>query len=113
MRSVLAPAVVVLCALASGAAWAQTTPSGLRELTWSGKAESAPAAGARQPQATAPRPARPNRYSARTGAAQPVWNPFPEIAPAPATSAGLRPASAPPPAYAPAPYAAAPASAPL
>lgn len=92
MRPVLASAVVALAALACAPAWAQSAPTasqaGLRQLGWPGKAEpraAAPVSHAAPPRA---RPAQPNRYSARTGTAQPVWNPFPEIAPA---AANLRP----------------------
>lgn len=96
MRPVLASAVVALAALASAPVWAQSAPTasqaGLRQLGWPGKAEERAAAPAGQAPVARARPAQPNRYSARTGTAQPVWNPFPEIAPA---AANLRPVQRP------------------
>lgn len=98
MRPVLATAVVALVALASAPAWAQAGPAssqaGLRQLAWPGKADE-PVAAVRPGQPARARPAAPNRYSARTRAADPVWNPFPAIAPS--ASASLRPAPQPTP----------------
>ena len=103
MRPALAMVVIAFATLAAAPALAQSAGS-LRRLDWPGKPAAAetgsgPAAGAATARRTRPAtPVGPNRYSARSGPAPAVWNPFPDDPGpvAPTRAAPVRPAPAPP-----------------